>query len=156
MDGGTIWDVNIDSAVNQCLNMGYPEDKIIMDVLVCGYTPELEQQVYGSDMKNFQDARNIKKYYNDINSIVGEIAAFPNAQMRYYFQEHNTGCSGSELDFNNSTTWCLQEAGRRDAQNMLNIGQSNIRATLDDWVADKQIRKDFPYIGDYLKSLFNF
>ena len=43
MDGGTVWDVNIDSAVNQCLNMGYPEDKIILDVLVCGYIPELDQ-----------------------------------------------------------------------------------------------------------------
>lgn len=91
-----------------------------------------------------------------MNSIVSELDAFPNAELRYYFQEHGTGCSGSSLDFNNSTTWCLQEAGRRDAQNMLNVSQNNIRATLDDWNADKQIKKEFPYIGDYLKFLFNF
>ena len=38
MDGGTIWDVNIDSAVNICLDMGFDQKDIIIDVLTCTYS----------------------------------------------------------------------------------------------------------------------
>jgi predicted acylesterase/phospholipase RssA len=37
MDGGTVWNVNVDSAVEQCLAMGYDEKDIIIDAVVCGY-----------------------------------------------------------------------------------------------------------------------
>ena len=36
MDGGTVWNVNIDSAISQCLEM-VPEEDIIVDVVICGY-----------------------------------------------------------------------------------------------------------------------
>ena len=36
MDGGTVWNINIDSAVNQCFEMGYAEEDIIMDVILVG------------------------------------------------------------------------------------------------------------------------
>jgi predicted acylesterase/phospholipase RssA len=35
MDGGTVWNVNIDSAVNQCREMGATNEEITIDVLVC-------------------------------------------------------------------------------------------------------------------------
>ena len=35
MDGGTVWDVNVQSAVNQCLEIVDDESDIIVDVLVC-------------------------------------------------------------------------------------------------------------------------
>jgi len=36
-------------------------------------------------MNNWQDARNIKKYYNDLNSLGAELEAFPNINVRYLF-----------------------------------------------------------------------
>ena len=45
MDGGTVWDVNIDSAVNQCLDSGFAEEDIIMDVIICGYSAKAEHTV---------------------------------------------------------------------------------------------------------------
>ena len=38
MDGGTVWNVNVNSAVRQCMDMGYDQSDIIVDVLVCSYT----------------------------------------------------------------------------------------------------------------------
>ena len=35
MDGGTVWDVNVQSAINQCLEVVEKESDIIVDVLVC-------------------------------------------------------------------------------------------------------------------------
>jgi hypothetical protein len=78
----------------------------------------------------------------------------PGPEYRYYFQERNS-CPGSGgLSFLNSTTWCLQEAGRSDAQAMLNIGQDNIRDTLKDWSNDYPLRKSWPVFRDYLDYLF--
>lgn len=36
MDGGTVWDVNISSAINQCHDMGATNEEITIDLLVCG------------------------------------------------------------------------------------------------------------------------
>ena len=78
-------------------------------MLVCGYEPTLSQDVYGAATKNYMDAHHIKQQYNNLNALQAELAAYPEANLRYYFQEHSTGCGPySELDFNNSTTWCLQ------------------------------------------------
>lgn len=86
-----------------------------------------------------------------------ELDAFPDVNLRYYFQEFNLGCGPySELDFNNSTTWCLQEAGRREAQNMLGVGQDNIKGTLREWLKNKELKKEFPNFRRYLTTLFGF
>jgi hypothetical protein len=54
-------------------------------VLVCGYTPTLNQNIYGKATKNYQDARHIKQQYNNLNAIQAEMAAYPDVGMRYYF-----------------------------------------------------------------------
>ena len=40
MDGGTIWDVNINSAIEQCKDLGVTDpSKIIVDISICGVPP---------------------------------------------------------------------------------------------------------------------
>ena len=70
--------------------------------------------------------------------------------MRYYFQENNKCPDQGGLDFNNSTTWCLQEAGRADAEDFLNIGSKDVKFTLDEWYNSIQLKKEYPYFRDYL------
>jgi len=41
------------------------------------------------------------------NNIQKELAAYPGVNVRYYFQERNTGCDIFSLDFNGEETWCL-------------------------------------------------
>lgn len=36
MDGGTVWNTNLSSAVLQCLDMGYDTSDIIVDIAICG------------------------------------------------------------------------------------------------------------------------
>ena len=38
MDGGTVWDVNLTSAVQQCMEIVDDYSDIIVDVAICGYT----------------------------------------------------------------------------------------------------------------------
>lgn len=36
IDGGTVWDVNISSAINGCLDLVDDQTKITVDILICG------------------------------------------------------------------------------------------------------------------------
>jgi predicted acylesterase/phospholipase RssA len=35
MDGGTVWDVNISSAINQCHELGAIDSEITVDIAIC-------------------------------------------------------------------------------------------------------------------------
>ena len=86
------------------------------------------------------NARDEKGFYVNTNSVQQALAAYPKVQKRYYFQGHGYGCDvPNQLDFNNSTTWCLQEAGRKDAQDMLGLGQDNIQKSLEEWMSDREL-----------------
>lgn len=54
-------------------------------MLICGIQKPLNQQVYGSAMNNWWDARHIKQYYNNLNALGAELDAFPNINLRYFF-----------------------------------------------------------------------
>ena len=140
MDGGTVWDVNIDSAINQCLEIVDSEEDIIVDVAICGYSQRTGDPVSKNAMENFMSGRDERDFYENTNSIQASLDAYPGVQKRYYFQGAEFGYHGcvvpNDLDFNNSTTWCLQEAGRQDAKDMLEIGQDNINKSLEDWFKD--------------------
>jgi len=57
--------------------------------------------------------------------------------VRTYFQYAHKDCYvDSSLDFDNSTTWCLQMAGRKDAQTILDIGPESVHKTLAEWYDD--------------------
>ena len=157
MDGGTVWNVNVDSAVTQCLDMGYEEEDIIMDVIICGYSQESGAEVSKNAATNWLDARNERSFYRNTNSIQQALDAYPGVDRRFYIQGHDYGCDvPSSLDFNNSTTWCLQEAGREDAKEALDLGQENIQKGLDEWLADRELQKEHPTFTTYLSQLFSF
>ena len=67
------------------------------------------------------------------------------------------GCPGAGgLSFDNSTTWCLQEAGRADAKAMLDIGNENVSKTLDEWYFSKDLKKEYPHFRDYLNKVYSY
>ena len=61
----------------------------------------------------------------------------PNVNYRYLFYEEYPSSLHDCLDFNNSTTWPLQEQGRQDAQEMLKLGEGKGFQALDLWMDDE-------------------
>lgn len=108
MDGGTVWDVNVSSAVRQCQEMGAANEDITVDVLICDTIPQpsLHDQV---TIQNFATARSIGKVYANFNSIAAEMAAADGVNLRYYFEyTKEEDCKPNLLNFNGDETWCLQ------------------------------------------------
>ena len=155
VDGGTCWNINIDSALNQCYEMGATTEEITLDVLIVGFMRPHHTDEIGNSIANFQTKRQIYSYYNNMNSIDAEMRAYDGINMRFYFQEHGTGCPNiSQLDFNGEDTWCLQEAGRRDAATALEMGQEHIQSSLRQWFDDKDLQKQYPYAYDYILASY--
>ena len=156
MDGGTVWNVNVDSAINQCYDMGATDEEITLDILICGgpgRIPPKEQE--STTIANFFAARGISSYYKNNDGIDSEIRRAPGINIRYFFKEHDTSACYpmSQLNFNGEDTWCLQEAGRRNAQDALSLGQEKIGKAVNEWFADKSLQKKYPYVYDYVKMI---
>ena len=112
MDGGTVWDVNVDSAVRQCLAMGYDQKDIIVDIAICGYSAPVDEPKTSNTIQNWFQNKAVHDYNNGSNAVQEQERAFPDVDYRYYFQDQDDCHVSNYLDFKNSTTWCLQEAGR--------------------------------------------
>jgi hypothetical protein len=75
-----------------------------------------------------------------MNSITAEERGSPGVNFRLYFQEPIKTCSNIHiLDFDGDYTWCLQEAGRQDALNALNMGQDHIKIAMGEWLNNQAI-----------------
>lgn len=43
MDGGAVWTINVDGAIESCLDKGYAQSEIVIDMLMCYYLPTVEE-----------------------------------------------------------------------------------------------------------------
>ena len=131
IDGGTAWGLNIDSAIQQCLEIVDDPADIIIDIAICAYYPPVKGTVSNNAYQNFQTDRDIRSYWQKMGTVKQQMEALEGVEYRYFFEMQNITCpEGSALDFKNSTTWCLQERGRQDAKNMLDLGHDKVASTL--------------------------
>lgn len=84
MDGGTVYNINIEGAVRQCMDLVDDESKIIMDVLICGApdSPEVIEEA-GNSWTNYFRGRNIEQFYGNTDSLAQSIKAHPTMKMRH-------------------------------------------------------------------------
>ena len=156
MDGGTVWNVNLNSAIDQCMEIVDSYEDIIVDVAICDYAEHPSAEDTKNAAKNWLNAQMIRFYYNGNDSLYSQASAFPGLKMRYYFQEQNSCPGAGGLSFDNSTTWCLQEAGRADAKAMLEIGPDNVHKSLEEWYNSQELRQEYPRFRKYLNKLYDY
>ena len=107
-DGYTIWNVNLQSAIDECMKIVDDPSKIIVDVAICGIVETEQQSDTGLSIGNYLRGQDIKTEYNSGNSIDEIRRAYPTVNYRHLvFQEKPAG-GLKELDFANATTWKMQ------------------------------------------------
>lgn len=85
MDGGTVWNDNLDSAVQQCMEIVDDYSDVIVDIAICGYSTPPDTEVEKNAIKDYLMARNIRDYYINSNSLWEQAKAYPGIDIRYYF-----------------------------------------------------------------------
>ena len=73
MDGGTIWNLNIDKAIEQCKAMGVTDhQKIIVDVAICDEEAEEHGKGFETSRRaheNWFNAFQLHRGYHNMNSL---------------------------------------------------------------------------------------
>ena len=85
MDGGTIYNVNLISAVQQCIEVVDDYSKIIVDVAICAKDKETGMDVQKDALANYLHAMEMKRHGEVLNAIQWQKAAFPEVNYRYLF-----------------------------------------------------------------------
>ena len=111
MDGGTVYNSNVNSAILQCLDMVDDESKITVDVFVCDdskyVAPELS---ITKTIGNILRGRAVHKGYNGTNNLTDAMRAHPDVNYRYLVYENANKASGiSEIEFDGEKTWIFEQ-----------------------------------------------
>ena len=64
MDGGTVWNTNLVSAVERCLEVVDDKSKIVVDIAICEHHELANYTDKGNTLGNFLRYRQIKDYYS--------------------------------------------------------------------------------------------
>jgi predicted acylesterase/phospholipase RssA len=70
MDGGTVWNTNLVSAVQRCMEIVDDPSKIIMDIIICDSSKIENKPDTGSSIDNYLRFKAIKGYYKSLNDIL--------------------------------------------------------------------------------------
>ena len=158
MDGGTIWNVDPFSAINQCLEVVDSEEDIIMDIAICGdYEMSTESKLGRNSIYEFMRGHTIKSFYSNVDEIADAMRAFPGINYRHLFLEKVKLTGPSELDFRNETTWPYQMEGRQDAQDQLNAEKNGFNGfmALSEWNEDHEgVQSLYKNFEDYFRAKF--
>lgn len=141
MDGGTVWNTNLVSAVERCREIVDDDSQITLDVIVCDEKEETTWQHKDNAYSNFLRYKDIKDYYSGVSDIYDFVQAYPNINFRHYItpSEPLAGALGI-LDFNNATmTWPMQMVGRLDGENAVKDGDGFMFSKLLEWKGNHTI-----------------
>jgi predicted acylesterase/phospholipase RssA len=112
MDGGTVWNLNVDGAVKACMAKGFAENEIIVDMLSC-YPRNVKQEASVSDnaLQNYLENRDLNKFYHGTRDTYAQLQAYPEVNFRYYVSNNAPALGLDEINFDTIVTWPLQQNG---------------------------------------------
>ena len=85
MDGGTVYNTNLVSAVERCRETADKDEDITLDIVICDDNPALGPWEDTNDaMSNFLRYRSIRNYYDGLADVLKFKQAFPEVNFRYF------------------------------------------------------------------------
>jgi len=155
MDGGTVYNTNLVSAVEKCLELVDSPTKIIMDIVICGHAEIDPIETPGNTITNFMRYRAIKKYDHSLDDVLEFQKTEPLVNYRYLVIPSIPLKAGlAELDFSPEATTPMVELGKQDAQNIVSLGKGKAFSLLSEW-SSKAVEEKVEFkhaFGRYLHS----
>jgi len=113
MDGGTVFNIDASDGVKGCLNRGYAEEDIVVDILILGmHELKPEEDVSRKAVHNARRADQIHRAYAGSNTYRASMLAYPDVYWRNMLVDSYAEYVVPAVDFRNETTWPMQMHGR--------------------------------------------
>lgn len=126
VDGGTVWNVDFISGINRCLNDGYSEKDIIVDIILCSgqQRTALKYDNSYNTIHNYMRYRDIKSYYTSMGDVEEVMRGFPKANFRYLVVPKEPLPSGYiPLGFKHDDIVKMMEIGYNDGKDVIRQGE---------------------------------
>ena len=150
MDGGTVWNTNLISAVDKCMELVGDKSKIIVDIAICAHHSIEPETEVGTTINNFLRFRDIKKYYAGLEDINKYMAAEPDVEFRYLMVPSIPLKSGlAELNFTADALGPMVELGKNDARTVIAKGPGFGFDLLKEWVGNSELKETHKHFANY-------
>jgi predicted acylesterase/phospholipase RssA len=141
MDGGVKMGVDIASGINKCIDMGFVDEDIIVDVVLLTSKEISPQDASGvHPLGVLIRMLEIQSYDSSMSSFDYMKQVFPNVKFRYVVAPTKALPSGNTpLIFSPSQIETMINYGLQDAQNVINKGEGkNLEELLRDYMLERQ------------------
>ena len=153
MDGGTVWNTNLVSAIDRCMEIVDDQSKIVLDIIILGQSKLNKTEVNSNSIGNYLRYRDIKTYSKSAADIIEFGQAYPNVTYRYFFKSSKPLTSGlQEMQFTPEVLGPMIELGKEDAKNMLQYGPGHGMKRFKQWHMEEKVRLAHPILENYLHS----
>jgi len=128
VDGGVIWNIDIDSAVRRCKEVVNDEKDIIIDMILCGnyQMKTVDDLANFTAMEHYKRAKEISDFYHGMDDYNSSIVQHPDVSFRYIIAPSEPlSDGGSSLSFDEKTIDRWFEIGHKDAKNAVELGSGN-------------------------------
>lgn len=124
MDGGTVFNTNLVTAADRCLEIVDDDSQIIMDIMLCDYIGHLDKFTdTGSTYDNFMRSWAIEGYFGKIDDIAEFMRTRPNVQYRFMATASKPLASGmQELEIDPKIIEPMIELGFADGKDIIAKG----------------------------------
>lgn len=153
MDGGTVYNTNLVSAVQRCREQVDDDSEITIDILNCD-TNELDTwENEGNSINNFLRFKSVKDYHSKVADIYNFKQAYPEVNFRYYLEPGTPLASGlGILNFNNETsTYPMQMQGRLDGENAIKQGEGFFFDKMEEYRESQELQKEYRTVAHYIR-----
>ncbi len=125
VDGGSIWNTNIFSAVDGCREMGYDDEDIIVDYVLCrGETFNHRETSDFHALKHLLNARDISNFYSSMADVERSKIFYPDVKFRYMVApSEEISDQFIPLDFSPAHKQKCIDVGVKDGLNAIKLGE---------------------------------
>uniref|UniRef100_A0A7S3IDM7 PNPLA domain-containing protein n=1 Tax=Strombidium inclinatum TaxID=197538 RepID=A0A7S3IDM7_9SPIT len=123
MDGGTMWNTNIVTAIDRCREVVDRDEDIVLDVIISdSIYNEGEDKPSENALSNYLREKSFKDYYSFFNDFFENKQAFPNVTYRHMIQPSEKVPLGlKEIDFSQKNLQHLFDIGLKDGAAALDV-----------------------------------
>jgi hypothetical protein len=108
MDGGTVYNINVVSAVERCREIVDSDSDIILDVVSPWVRDMPDDKDEHTTIPFWMRFNSLRKYYKSVRDTWHFLHAYPDVTWRHYITPSGkVPPQPVMLDFNNATTWPL-------------------------------------------------
>jgi len=152
MDGGTVWNTNLVSAVERCMEIVDSKAKIIVDIAICGHTEQVTVTELNNTVSNILRQRQIKKTYGTMDDVLEYARTEPEVNFRYLLvpSKELLKNQAEMLFFKDSIIQPMIDQGIADVATVLAMGEGKSFEKMGEWRNSEKLQEEYKHFAHYL------